>query len=193
MSLRLCQIQYGTTSTSTGQILFSISTLQEVSVKSKKRHFAKNWNDQMSGIQIGGLNWNRVPSWSTMHLEVDQKYYLHQKKRDGLVHPVLDSFDKYKILSERMNVLTIYLPCRKLPVASNLSTVHVRMHIVKTAVSGRILCCPKRCEFGQIIFKLKFPLAFYLLQCTGIERYTSTHQNITCTTLALLYGSERST
>ena len=62
-----------------------------------------------------------------MHLEVDQKYYLHQKKRDGLVHPVLDSLDNYKILSERMNVLTIYLPRRKLPVASNL-------RIVKTAV-----------------------------------------------------------
>jgi hypothetical protein len=31
------------------------------------------------------------------------------------------------MLSERMNVLTIYLPCRKLPVASNL-------RMVKTAV-----------------------------------------------------------
>ena len=36
------------------------------------------------------------------------------------MHPVLDSLDNYKILSEIMNVLTIYLPCRKLPVASNL-------------------------------------------------------------------------
>ena len=41
--------------------------------------------------------------------------------------PVLDSLDNYKILSERMNVLTIYLPWGKLPVASNL-------RIVKTAV-----------------------------------------------------------
>ena len=46
--------------------------------------------------------------------------------------PILDSLDNYKILSERMNVLrvhvvTIYLPFRKLPVASNL-------RIVKTAV-----------------------------------------------------------
>jgi hypothetical protein len=65
--------------------------------------------------------------------EVDQKYYLHQKKRDGLVHPVLDSLDNYKILSERMNVLTIYLPFRKLPVASNLS-------IVKTAVTKVWAC-----------------------------------------------------
>jgi hypothetical protein len=45
-----------------------------------------------------------------MHLEVDQKYYLRQKEVDGLVPPVLDSLDNYKILSERMNVLTIYLP-----------------------------------------------------------------------------------
>ena len=58
-----------------------------------------------------------------MHLEVDQKYYLWQEEEDGLVHPVLDSLDNYKILSERMNVLTIYLPCRKLPVASNLRKV----------------------------------------------------------------------
>ena len=62
-----------------------------------------------------------------MHLEVDQKYYLWQEEEDGLVPPVLDSLDNYKMLSERMNVLTIYLPCRKLPVASNL-------RIVKTAV-----------------------------------------------------------
>jgi hypothetical protein len=45
-----------------------------------------------------------------MHLEVDQKYYLRQKEVDGLVLPVLDSLDNYKILSEKMNVLTIYLP-----------------------------------------------------------------------------------
>ena len=65
-----------------------------------------------------------------MHLEVDQKYYLWQEEEDGLVLPVLDSLDNYKMLSERMNVLTIYLPCRKLPVASNL-------RIVKTAVSSK--------------------------------------------------------
>ena len=47
MALRLCQIQYGTTST--GQILFSISPRQEVSVKSKKGIFGKIG---MSGIQI---------------------------------------------------------------------------------------------------------------------------------------------
>jgi len=41
----------------------------------------------------------------------------------------LDSLDNYKMLSERMNVLTIYLPWGKLPVASNL-------RIVKTAVPG---------------------------------------------------------
>ena len=64
-----------------------------------------------------------------MHREVplDQKYYLRQKKGGGLVLPVLDSLDNYKILSERMNVLTIYLPCRKIGIASDLS-------IVKTAV-----------------------------------------------------------
>jgi hypothetical protein len=45
MTLDLCQIQYGTTGT--GQILFSISGRQEVSVKSKKRHFGKIG---MSGI-----------------------------------------------------------------------------------------------------------------------------------------------
>ena len=58
---------------------------------------------------------------------MDQKYYRWQEEEDGLMLPVLDSLDNYKILSERMNVLTIYLPCRKLPVASNL-------RIVKTAV-----------------------------------------------------------
>ena len=38
------------------------------------------------------------------------KFYLRQKKKDGGVPPVLDSLDNYKILSEKMNVLTIYLP-----------------------------------------------------------------------------------
>ena len=32
------------------------------------------------------------------------------KKKMMLLLPVLDSLDNYKILSERMNVLTIYLP-----------------------------------------------------------------------------------
>ena len=64
-----------------------------------------------------------------MHFEVEQKYYLRQKKKDDGVHPVLDSLDNYKILSERMNVLTIYLPFRKIGIASNLRTC-----IVKTAV-----------------------------------------------------------
>ena len=32
-----------------------------------------------------------------------------KKKVDGLVPPVLDSLDNYKILSERMNVLTIFI------------------------------------------------------------------------------------
>ena len=58
-----------------------------------------------------------------MHLQVDQKYYLRQKEVDGLVLPVLDSLDNYKMLSERMNVLTIYLPCRKIGIASNLRKV----------------------------------------------------------------------
>ena len=49
MALRLCQIQYGTT----GRILFSISGRQEMSVKSKKRHFWKNWNEWNSNP--GGL------------------------------------------------------------------------------------------------------------------------------------------
>ena len=54
-----------------------------------------------------------------MHLEVDQKYYLRQEEEDGLVHPVLDSLDNYKMLSERMNVLTIYLHRRKFGIASD--------------------------------------------------------------------------
>ena len=65
-----------------------------------------------------------------MHLEVDQKYYLWQEEEDGLVPPVLDSLDNYKMLSERMNVLTIYLPCRKLPVASNLRKVKTAVYIL---------------------------------------------------------------
>ena len=38
--------------------------------------------------------------------------------------------DNYKILSERMNVLTIYLPRGKLPVASNLRIVKTAVHVV---------------------------------------------------------------
>ena len=41
----------------------------------------------------------------------------------------MDSLDNYKILSERMNVLTIYLPFRKIGIASDLRKV-------KTAVCG---------------------------------------------------------
>ena len=53
------------------------------------------------------------------------------KKKDDGVHPVLDSLDNYKILSERMNVLTIYLPWGKIGtcIASDLRT-----NKVKTAV-----------------------------------------------------------
>ena len=91
MALRLCQIQYGTTPLLVKRILFSISGRQEVSVKSKKHFF----EIRTSGIQI----------------QVDSMV-------DDGVHPVLDSLDNYKLLSERMNVLTIYLPFRKLPVAS---------------------------------------------------------------------------
>jgi hypothetical protein len=57
MSLRLCQIQYGTT----GQILFSISGRQEVSVKSKKRHFWKNWNEWNSNP--AAIHDSGLPSW----------------------------------------------------------------------------------------------------------------------------------
>ena len=39
-----------------------------------------------------------------------QKYYLWQEEEDGLCHPVLDSLDNYKMLSERMEGLAIYLP-----------------------------------------------------------------------------------
>ena len=48
------------------------------------------------------------------------------------MHPVLDSLDNYKILSERMNVLTIYLPRRKLsiPVASDLRKVKTAVNII---------------------------------------------------------------
>ena len=90
--------------------LFSISPRQEVSVKSILGHFWKNWNEWNSNP--GARHDGGPPSWWTMHLEVDQKYYLQQKQVDGLVLPVLDSLDNYKMLSERMNVLTIYLPRR---------------------------------------------------------------------------------
>ena len=59
--------------------------------------------------------------------------------------PVLDSLDNYKILSERMNVLTIYLPCRKIGIASDLS-------IVKTAV----LYYKKEYIFFLLFIVLKF-------------------------------------
>jgi hypothetical protein len=47
------------------------------------------------------------------------------KKKDDGVLPVLDSLDNYKILSERMNVLTIYLPWGKIGtcIASDLRKV----------------------------------------------------------------------
>ena len=79
--------------------------------------------------------------------EEDDEILSLPKKRDGLVPPVLDSLDNYKILSERMNVLTIYLPRRKLPVASNLS-------IVKTAV-GKCVC-----TFTKLQKKDKTPFTF---------------------------------
>ena len=81
----------------------NFSGRQEMSVKSKRRHYWKNWNEWNSNP--GARARGRSPSWWTLHLEVDQKYYLRQKKVDGYVHPVLDSLDDYKILSERMNVL----------------------------------------------------------------------------------------
>jgi len=61
-----------------------------------------------------------------MHLEVDQKYYLWQEEEDGLVHPVLDSLDNYKMLSERMNVLTIYLA--NIYMKYEINTVENRVH-----------------------------------------------------------------
>ena len=94
-----------------------------MSVKSKKRHFWKNWNE-----------WNSNPGarhdgghGEACTLRWTKNIIFGKKKVDGYVPPVLDSLDNYKILSERMNVLTIYLPWWKLPVASNL-------RIVKTAV-----------------------------------------------------------
>ena len=41
----------------------------------------------------------------------------------------MDSLDNYKILSERMNVLTIYLPCRKIGIASDLRKVKTAVHV----------------------------------------------------------------
>ena len=113
----------------TGKILFSISPRQEVSVKSILGHFWKNWNETNSNP--AELNSICLPSWWTMHLEVNQKCYLRQKEVDGLVLPVLDSLDNYKMLSERMNVLTIYLPCRNwssvLTSAQPESAVHINI------------------------------------------------------------------
>ena len=49
--------------------------------------------------------------------------------------PVLDSLDDYKMLSERMNVLTIYLHRRKIGIASNLRIVKTAVHVnVRTFV-----------------------------------------------------------
>ena len=71
---------------------------------------------------------------------MDQKYYLWQEEEDGLVHPVLDSLDNYKMLSERMNVLTIYLHRRKIGIASNLSNVKtaVNMHTCNKSIKSTI-------------------------------------------------------
>ena len=82
-----------------------------------------------------------------MHLEVDQKYYLWQEEEDGLVHPVLDALDNYKrcIESERMNVLTIYLPCRKLPVASNLRKVKTAVCTYAYAYIHYMYVCMHTC------------------------------------------------
>ena len=75
-----------------------------MSVKSKRRHFWKNWNE-----------WNSNPG--------GPKILSSAIRKNGLVPPVLDSLDNYKILSERMNVLTIYLPQRKFGIASDLRKV----------------------------------------------------------------------
>ena len=61
--------------------------------------------------------------------EEDDEILSSPKKRDGLVPPVLDSLDNYKILSERMNVLTIYLPWGKIGIASNLRIVKTAVHV----------------------------------------------------------------
>ena len=50
--------------------------------------------------------------------------------------PVLDSLDNYKILSERMNVLTIYLPFRKLPVASDLRKVKTAVCVLQNKIDS---------------------------------------------------------
>ena len=117
---------------------------QEVSVKSILGHFWKNWNETNSNP--AELNSICLPSWWTMHLEVDQKYYLWQEEEDGLVLPVLDSLDNYKILSERMNVLTIYLPCR------NWSSVLTSTQ-PESAVKKKLTC-----NFCQQCTQLKFAL-----------------------------------
>ena len=56
------------------------------------------------------------------------KNYLRQKKKDDGVPLVLDSLDNYKMLSERMNVLTIYLPSRKFGIASDFRMVKTAVH-----------------------------------------------------------------
>ena len=51
----------------------------------------------------------------------------------------MDSLDNYKMLSERMNVLTIYLPWGKLPVASNLRIVKTAVHVCIVDLLSRFL------------------------------------------------------
>jgi hypothetical protein len=56
---------------------------------------------------------------------VDQKYYLWQEEEDGLVHPVLDSLDNYKMLrvKERANYLSSQSEITTTILASDLRKV----------------------------------------------------------------------
>ena len=74
--------------------------------------------------------------------------------------PVLDSLDNYKMLSERMNVLTIYLPWGKLPVASNLRIVKTAVYSILVLVNKKIYNIPTYTAdsgSGLAFTELQFP------------------------------------
>ena len=87
MALRLCQIQYGT-------ILVSCNFRQARGECQVKKAFLEKFSMALSSIKV-----NHAPRGGP-------KILSSAIRKNGLVPPVLDSLDNYKILSERMNVLT---------------------------------------------------------------------------------------
>ena len=90
MALRLYQIQYGTTTTVLNFPQERGECQLEIHSKGNQIWFVFHHGEPCT------LRWTK-------------NIIFAKKRMVGLVPPVLDSLDNYKILSERMNVLTILI------------------------------------------------------------------------------------